>query len=139
VLTQAGTLLVALGKGTALGLHFNVIVAAATSALAAGLSGHRRAGRAGLAWSAGVLLCGWLVGEGLRLAGLASTGAVIAGWALAGLGFGYVLPTVTGAYVGRLVHKGTGYLSAAMVAATIVPALASIGATVGGLLQRALA
>lgn len=139
MLTQASTLLAAFGRGTAAGLQFNVIAAALTAALAAGLSGHRRADRTSLLWSGGVVLAGWLIGEGIRLASVASTGALVAGWAIAGLSVGYVLPAVTGAYIGRMVHKGTGYLSAAAVAAMMVPALASVGDTFGGVLARLLA
>lgn len=139
MLSQAPSILAAFGRGTAEGLQFNVVVAAVTAAIAAGLSGHRRADRTSLLWSGAVLAAGWFVGEGIRLASVASTGALVAGWAIAGLSVGYVLPAVTGAYVGRMVHKGTGYLSAAMVAAMIVPALASVGDTVGGVLARLLA
>lgn len=138
MLTQAGTLLAAFGRGTAAGLQFNVIAAVVTAALAAGLSGHKRADRSALLWSGGVLIAGWLIGEGVRLAAVAATGALVAGWALAGLSVGYVLPAVAGAYIGRLVHKGTGYLSAAAVAAMMVPALASVGDSVGGVLARLL-
>jgi hypothetical protein len=138
VLTEAATLLSALGRGTAAGLQFNLVVAALTAALAAGVSGYRRAPRSRVWWSAAILVAGWLLGEGARLAA-AGTGARAVGWALAGLAAGYILPAVTGAYIGRLVHKGTGYLSAAVVALTMVPALASVGHSVGGLLARALA
>lgn len=138
MLTEATTLLAAFGRGTAAGLQFDLVVAALTAACAAGISGYRRAPRSRLWWSAAVLVAGWLLGEGMRIAA-AGSGPRVLGWALAGLTVGYVLPAITGAYIGRLVHKGTGYLSAAVVALTMVPALASVSRSVGGVLARALA
>ena len=138
MLTQAGTLLTALGLGAAAGMQFNVIAAAVSAALAAGVSGYKRAPRAHLWWSAGILLAGWGIGDGIRLAGESGSGARTIAWAVLSLAVGYVLPAVTGAYVGRLVHKGTGYLSAGVVALTLVPALAQVGDTLGPALARLL-
>jgi hypothetical protein len=61
----------------------------------------------------------------------------LAAWALTGLGIGYVLPAVAGAYVGRQVHRGTGYLSAGAIAIMLVFALSTVAAPIADAVARA--
>jgi len=110
-----------------MGLQFNPLAAAATSALAAAISGYKRAPRGTPWWSAAIVLSGWAVGDGIRLAGASQLPAYVAAWAVVGLLFGYVAPAVLGAYVGRRVHLGTGWLAAAAVALMLAPALSVLG------------
>jgi hypothetical protein len=113
----------ALMAGVAAGLAFNPVAAAFAAATAAGLSGYRRAPHWRVWASAGVLVAGFAVGDGLRIvAAGGDTLRIVVASAMA-LAIGYVLPAVAGAYVGRQVHKGTGYLSAIVVALTLVGAL----------------
>jgi hypothetical protein len=130
--------LASIATGVAAGLQFNPVFAAVGAALAAGLAGYRRAPRSRVWWSAGVVLCGWALGDGLRVAGSAGGAPYLAAWALTGLAVGYVLPAVAGAYVGRLVHRGTGYLSAAAVALMLVPALSALADPIATAIARSL-
>jgi hypothetical protein len=133
---SAATALGQLATGVASGLQFNPIAAAVAATLAAALSGYRRAPRSRLWWSAGVLLAGWAAGDGLRIAGSSSAPLHLAAWAIVGLAIGYVVPAVLGAYVGRQVHRGTGYLSAGAVALMLVPALSAVVDPIATALMR---
>lgn len=62
--------------------------------------------------------------------------ATLAVWALAGLLIGYAFPALLGAYVGRRVVKGTGWLSAIVVAASCSAALAVLAAPASAALAR---
>jgi hypothetical protein len=73
------------------------------------------------------VLLGWAVGDGVRLAGANAAPGYLAAWAVTGLAFGYALPAVAGAYVGRQVHRGTGWPAAGAVALMLVPALSALG------------
>jgi hypothetical protein len=130
--------LTAIAAGAALGLRFAVLYAAATAALAAALAGYRKAPRSRSWWAAGVVILGWVAGDGIRIAGASLAPTTLAVWAIVGLGVGYVLPTLAGAYVGRQVHKGTGYLSAAVVALMFVSALAALAGPIADALMRAV-
>jgi hypothetical protein len=123
---SAATVLGQLVTGVASGLQFNPIAAALAATLAAGLSGYRRAPRSRIWWSAGVVLAGWAAGDGVRIAGSSGSSLHLAAWAVAGLAVGYAAPAALGAYVGRQVHRGTGYLSAGAVALMLVPALSAL-------------
>jgi hypothetical protein len=79
------------------------------------------------------------VGDGIRVAGAAWSPAYLAAWAFTGLAFGYLLPAFAGAYVGRLVHRGTGWLAAGAVALMLVPALSALGDVLSTGLWRAIA
>lgn len=120
----------------AAGLQFHPVFAAVSAALAAGLAGYRRAPRWRPWLSAAVLLLGWTVGDGIRIAGTSGTTAFLAAWAITGLAVGYVLPAFVGAYIGRQVHKGTGYLAAGAVALMFVSALSAAADPIAGALQR---
>jgi hypothetical protein len=135
---SAATALGQVASGVAAGLQFNPIAAALSAALGAGLSGYRRAPRFRLWWSAGVLLAGWAAGDGIRIAGSSAGPLHLAAWALTGLALGYVAPAVLGAYVGRQVHRGTGYLSAGAVALMLVPALSALADPIASALMRAV-
>lgn len=121
-------ILAAAGAGLTLGVQFNPIASVAGAALAAGLAAMHRT------WAAVVVLCvAWLLGDGSRLfvsatGVLAGRGLVAGGpdaqwialglWTLTGVALGYALPAWAGAYVGRRVTHGTGWLAAAAVAAS---------------------
>jgi hypothetical protein len=122
--------------GVASGLHFNLAVAAVGSVVAAGLAGFRRAPRSRAWISAAVIIAAWLFGDGLRI--LASGGGMfrVAAGGVVSLAIGYALPALAGAYVGRQVHKGTGYLSAGLVALMVVAALAAVVQPVAAAISR---
>jgi hypothetical protein len=77
-----------------------------------------------------VLFAGWALGDGIRLVASGGSEPYLAAWALTGLGIGYVLPALAGAYVGRQVHRGTGYLSAGAIAIMLVFALSTVAAPI---------
>jgi len=147
---MSGDVFVSLVLGLESGLRFHWIPAAVTAAAAAAVTGYRRAPRSRDWWAAGILFAGWAIGEGLTAVQWVAGNPtmfketpeaywLLVTWIPVGLALGYVLPTFAGAYVGRLVHKGTGYLSAAVVALTIVPALATLGGLAAAALERAVA
>lgn len=142
----------ALALGGALGVQFDPVASIVGASLAAALCGYPSAPRRRLALSAVVLLCAWFLRDGLRL--MAETGLLggsassavasvtlarwetFAAWALAGSFLGYVLPTWAGAFVGVRVTRGTGYLSAAVVAATASGTLSSVSPAAQDLVAR---
>jgi hypothetical protein len=136
VLSGTASPLTQIVVGVATGLQFSPIAAAVTCVLAAGVSGYPSAPRSRLWWSAAIVLAGWAAGDGVRIAGSSAGPTVLAAWAVSGLALGYVAPTWLGAYVGRLVHRGTGWLSAGAVALTLVPALSLLGDAISGGLWR---
>lgn len=136
MLSGTGSLFGSLVTGVATGLQFNPLAAAVSAPIAAALFGYRRAPRSRMWWSAAVLLAGWAVGDGIRLAGSGAPPAFLVAWAVTGLAFGYALPGVAGAYVGRQVHCGTGWLSAGAVALMLVPALSVLADAISGGLWR---
>jgi len=117
--------------GAQLAAAYNPVFAGFFSAIAAALCAREgRAGRTALGF--GVLAMGWLVGDGMRVVASArdlvdGTGALLpagttaanwvalATWALLSAGLGYALPAWAGAFVGRRVTFGTGWLAAAAV------------------------
>ena len=133
---SGATVLIGILTGVAAGLQFNPLFAAVTAALAAALSGFRRAPRTRVWISAVVVVAGWVVGDGIRIAATSGATAYLAAWALTGLAVGYGLPAFAGAYVGRQVHKGTGYLSAAAVAVMLVGALSVLSDPLASALMR---
>lgn len=116
--------------GVRWGLQFNPLAVMVATPAAAALVGYPKAPRSHWAWSALLLAGAWALGDGLSLAislGGAHDGAT-ARWAAAAmvavsLGIGFVLPALAGAYVGRRVIRGTGWLSAIAVAAMVAGAL----------------
>jgi hypothetical protein len=89
-----------------------------------------------MALGVAVLIVGWLVGDGLQVISFArdlvdGTGALLpalstpanwvalAVWSAASAGVAYAAPAWAGAYVGRHVTFGTGWLAAAAVSATV--------------------
>lgn len=127
-------LLGALQAGVVLAAAYNPVFAGVFSAVCAMLCARRgRPGRTAL--GVGVLAVGWLLGDGMRAiasardladgtglllpaAPVGLNGAVIGLWAVLGLGVGYVFPAWAGAFVGRRVTFGTGWLAAAVVSVT---------------------
>lgn len=128
--------------GALLGAAFNPLTSLVVSTVAAALIATGRGWkRATIA--AAVLMGGWLIGDGWmvieRVRGLAerseslvaSTPAwaswvAVSIWIALGLGIGYLVPLFAGAYAGRRVTWGTGWLTAATLAAGVSAALAQI-------------
>ncbi|MHB1017013.1 MAG: hypothetical protein ACYC2X_03850 [Coriobacteriia bacterium] len=122
---------------------------AIAAAIAAGISGYPRAPRERRVEALGLVVFGWLVGDGLRILGHARdlydgvAGAALAGapewtgwvfvaaWAVVSLGVGYVLPMLVGASVGRRVTHGTGWLAAAGVALALTVAISAGAGALG--------
>jgi len=121
-----GAVLGHIAAGVIGGLRFNLVVAAIAAAGAAAISGYRRAPRWRTWASAGVLCAGFVIGDGLRIVAVGGDTLRIAVACAVALALGYVFPAVAGAYVGRQVHKGTGYLSAIVIALTLVAALSAL-------------
>ena len=121
-----GAVLGHIAAGVIGGLRFNLVVAAIAPAGAAAISGYRRAPRWRTWASAGVLCAGFVIGDGLRIVAVGGDTLRIAVACAVALALGYVFPAVAGAYVGRQVHKGTGYLSAIVIALTLVAALSAL-------------
>jgi hypothetical protein len=130
------TVLARIAGGVASGFLFHPIYAAVAAALAAGLAGYRGAPRSRPWWATAVVVVGWVLGDGIRIAGSPGTNVELAVWACTGLAIGYALPAYAGAYIGRQVHKGTGYLSAGVVALMLVSAFSALAGPVGALLAR---
>jgi hypothetical protein len=122
--------------GLAMGLQFDPLAATVSAAASAALVGYSGAPPSRRAWAAGVLLAGWVVGDGIRVAGAVGAGnaALVYGtvWSLTGLGIGYLLPALAGAAVGRMVFRGTGWLAAAAVALMLTPAVWALSERVSG-------
>ena len=125
------------GAGVSMGIAYNpilsVVGAAVAAALFVGVSPKRALA------GAGTLLCFWLFGDGLRVIarardladGLAHAPAsidswvLISTWGLVGLLLGYALPAWAGAFAGRRVIFGTGWLTAVAVSVGLSLTLAA--------------
>jgi len=123
-----------LQAGFLLAAAYNPVFAGVFSAVCAMLCARRgKPGRTAL--GIGILVCGWLLGDGMRAiasardvadgAGFllpASSAALnwvaIATWAVLGAGVAYAFPAWAGAFVGRRVTFGTGWLAAGVVSVT---------------------
>ncbi len=136
----AGDLLSALSGGLALASQFNPLVALVTAALGAALYGYPGAGRSARLRMAAAVALGWFVGDGVFILtsakSLAGTPDMSSGmswlrwlpfviWVAGSLAVGYLAPALVGGAVGRRVTRGTGWLAAAVVAGTLVIAIAS--------------
>jgi hypothetical protein len=124
----------ALQAGGLLAAAYNPVFAGVFSAICAVLCS--RPGKRGrMLLGVSVLVAGWLLGDGMRAVASArdladSTGALlpdystalnwvsIAMWAVLGFGVAYAFPAWAGAFVGRRVTFGTGWLAAVVVSAT---------------------
>ena len=133
----------ALVAGVRLALAYNPLFAVFGAALGAGLAGARRPGHQRMVWAVAVVGLAWLVGDGARVIARArdfydgvsvlldvpvATWAqwlALAVWALGGLAAGYVFPAWAGAFVGRRVTHGTGWVSAVSVAVAVSLALSA--------------
>lgn len=123
--------------GVTLAFHFNPVTATITALLAAGLAGGKRSpGASRMLLVTAVITAGWLIGDGAVILSNAydayTSDAVrivpafpewaeylaLAAWGLGGMTLGYLLPTWAGVFVGRRVTHGTGWASAAWVAAS---------------------
>lgn len=138
----------ALAAGIKLGLAYNPMTAVLGAAVAAGLLGVRKPGREKVVWAVSTLAITWLVGDGMRAIarardvydGVASLLGVsapawidylaIGVWAAVSLAVGYAFATWAGAFVGRRVTHGTGWVAAITVA---VGASLAVSALVAGL------
>lgn len=133
---MAAELFAAAGAGLLLGIQFNPLFSVVGAAIAASLFAVFRT-RLGMLVLAGA----WVLGDGVLVLsrgtgafagpGLVSGGpdaqwATLALWVAAGLAVGYVLPAWAGAFVGRRVTHGTGWLAAGAVAVTASAALSML-------------
>lgn len=125
--------------GVATGLQFNPMSAGIAAVLAAALVGYRGATRAREWISVLVLLLGWAAGDGVRVVAASAAPVYLALWAVSGFAVGYVTPVLFGAYVGRRVVRGTGWLSAGAVALMLVPALSLLCDAISGAIWRVVA
>lgn len=132
----------AAGAGLLLAAAYNPIFAAGFAAASAALCARRRRpGRT--AFGIALLAFGWLAGDGTRVIASArdlvdGAGALLpaasplanwialATWALVGAGAAYALPAWAGAFVGRRVTMGTGWLAAIVVSATVSGLVATL-------------
>ncbi|MHB1019775.1 MAG: hypothetical protein ACYC1R_06150 [Coriobacteriia bacterium] len=148
-MTEALVAFGALLEGLRFGIAYNPLASAIAAAIAAGISGYPRAPRERRVEALGLVVFGWLVGDGLRILGHARdlydgvAGAALAGapewtgwvfvaaWAVVSLGVGYVLPMLVGASVGRRVTHGTGWLAAAGVALALTVAISAGAGALG--------
>jgi hypothetical protein len=133
------TALSAIAGGASLGMAFNPLLSLLGAAISAALLASGRGARRMFA-GASVLLGFWLVGDGFRVMarardlvdGVGATGwqvwVTVAVWTLVGAGVGYALPAVSGAFAGRRVTWGTGWLTAAAVSIGLSMALISLAA-----------
>lgn len=128
--------------GVSLAAAYNPIFAGFFATVAAAL--YARRGRRGrTAFGVVLLVFGWLLGDGTRViasardladgagallpaATAAANWIAIATWALVGAGAAYVLPAWAGAFVGRRVTIGTGWLAAIVVSATVSGLVATL-------------
>lgn len=145
----------AIATGIGLAVAFNPLASViATPVAAALLSGLTGPGCARRGWAIAVLAFGWFVGDGLQVlfyvrdvghmrdaldmvGGTLQVGSAVweqytalALWVAGGLALGYALPAWAGSFVGRRVTHGTGWVAAAMVAASTSVAVAMLS---GGL------
>jgi hypothetical protein len=142
--SAATGLLQALADGAALGLQFNPVTALVSSVIAAVLMGYPTAPDTRRPLAVAVLALAWLAGDAARIGRVAipaGTGDVLAwaapaAWALVGIVVGYVLPAAAGIGVGTRVVRGTGWLSAGFVAATVAGALALVAPALAEGLRR---
>ena len=135
----------ALADGAALGLQFNPVTALLGAVAAAVLMGYPGAPDTRRPLAVAVLVLAWLAGDAARIgrvtvlaetAGGALPWAVPAAWAVVGIVVGYALPAAAGVGVGKRVVKGTGWLSAGFVAATVAGALALVAPALAEGLRR---
>jgi hypothetical protein len=134
--------------GVRWGLQFNPLAVMVGSVGAAALSGYPKAPRSRWFWSALLLAGAWLVGDGLSVAvklggGSAAVVTPLQWWnvaimAVVSLVVGYALPAAAGAYVGRRVTHGTGWLSAMAVAAVVAGAVLAVAPALADAASRAL-
>lgn len=142
-MTEVATAFSASRDGLLFAVQYNPLFAALAAALAAALMGYPKAPRARREWAGMALLVGWLVGDGLRILarardyfdGVAAFRAAgmplwpgwttLGLWALGSLAFGYVVPALVGAAVGKRVTHGTGWLAAAAIASALTLAVSA--------------
>lgn len=130
-------MLASIAEGWSFALAFSPIFSMVGSAACAALLA-RRPGPGRRSLALGVLTGAWLLGDGMRVIGQAralvdsgggdaAAWVMLAVWAAGSLGLGYIAPAWAGTFVGRRVTRGTGWISAAVVAATVSAALGAIG------------
>lgn len=136
-----------------MGLRFNPLASIVGASVSAAVSGRPRASRTHVQWSLALVAIAWLLGDGWRVvvhlrgalggevellgrgAPLSVAMALLVSWALTGIFFGYLLPGHMGAYTGRHVVRGTGWLAAIAVASAAASGLVAISARLAALVQ----
>lgn len=134
----------ALAYGARLALTYNPVLAVLGAALAAALLAPRAVSIDRRVWGFSALIIAWLIGDGMRIIArardvfdnyahlispnetAASAYAALALWGLLGLALGYTFPAWAGAFVGRRVTHGTGWLAAASVAVGVSLAVSTL-------------
>lgn len=119
-------------------LSFNPLVSLLGAVVAAVLWTRARSWP-GIAVSWFVLLVAWFVADGVLLVAMLDRSAAAGGsdhplliaGGLAALSIGYLLPAWSGAFVGRRVTRGSGWMSAAVVALGASGAVSAIAARLG--------
>jgi hypothetical protein len=129
-------------RGVAFGLLFNPLSSAVGSAGAAALVGYPSAPRSRWAWALLLLGGSWVIGDAMGVLldlgqgnGAGALGLATA-FVLISFGVGYLTPALAGAYVGRHVTHGTGWLTAIVVAGLVAGSLSWIAPAVSGALMR---
>lgn len=132
-------------RGAAFGLQFNPLASAVGSAGAAALVGYPSAPRSRWLWAILLLTGAWVIGDAMNVVFDLGRGpsvdvlVVVTAFVLISFGVGYLVPTLAGAYVGRHVTHGTGWLSAIVVAGLVAVAVSWIAPTLSELLMRPVA
>lgn len=130
--------------GAVFGLEFNPLSSLVAAILVAALVGYPSAPRSRLWWAALLLLGAWAIGDSLDLVAGLADGPDAQAWlieitfVLVSFGVGYLIPASAGAYVGRHVTHGTGWLSAMAVAAMVAGALIVIAPVLSNALALGL-
>ncbi|MDA3936916.1 MAG: hypothetical protein PF636_08715 [Actinomycetota bacterium] len=131
--------------GLELAIRFNPVFAVVGATVAAALSGRKNALHEHRFWAGSILVGAWLIGDGMRVIarsrdvydGVArldpslpvwADWTTIALWAVLGLTIGYGLPAWAGAFAGRRVTHGTGWMTAAAIAVGTALAISSLAA-----------
>lgn len=130
-------MVVAVADGLRLAAQFNPVASGVGAAIAAALLARKTTPlRATLA--ALVIAAAWVLGDGavMLAAGSAQSAqgaatATMAAWIVGGVALGFAAPALAGAYVGRRVVFGTGWASAAVVAASVSAAFAALLGRIG--------
>ncbi len=137
----------AVTAGFELAIRFNPVFAVVGATAAAALAGRRNAPHEHRFWAGSLLVGAWLVGDGMRIIARArdlydgvtrldptlpvwGDWTTLALWAVLGITIGYGIPAWAGAFAGRRVTHGTGWLTAGTIAVATALAISTLVASV---------